>query len=91
MPWPFDQPPNAACLTCDAVLNGAPILLVTHYDDDNAWAFLDGEPIDPEDALTALMEELLTLHPDLAAIADLPPGWTAYREDALSPWERVKD
>ncbi|MFO1013736.1 MAG: hypothetical protein U1E50_08230 [Caulobacteraceae bacterium] len=90
MPWPFPEHPNAACITCDAVLNGAPILLVTHYD-DGAWAFLDGEPLDEADAYTALLQELLTLHPDLDAIADLPKGWTAYRETELDAWERVKD
>ncbi len=91
MPWPFKDAPTTPCITCEEVLNGAPILIATHYADDNSWAFLDGEPHDPDDAYFATLEELLALHPDLAAVADLKPGWTAFRETPTSAWERDQD
>ena len=55
------------------VLAGAPVLITPSTTrDDGSWAFLDGEPYDPDDAFFATLEELFTLHPDLAAVADLP-------------------
>jgi hypothetical protein len=44
--WPFDQPPDAAAITLRAVLDGAPILLVSHDADDDGWQFLDGSEVD---------------------------------------------
>ena len=91
MPWPFKDAPTTACITCEEVLAGAPVLIAVHYADDGSWAFLDGEPHDPDDAFFATLEELFTLHPDLAAVADLPRGWTAFRDTPTSDWEREED
>ena len=41
--WPFDQAPNVAALTTRQVLErNFPILIVTHYADDDSWAFVCG-------------------------------------------------
>ena len=48
MEWKFDQAPNVACITSQAVLDGSPVLVVTHYGDDHSWAFLDGAGADQE-------------------------------------------
>jgi len=86
MAWMFDQAPSVACITCRSVLAGAPVLVVTHYDDDHSWAFLDGETAEPEQALIVAMASVLELHPDVAEIASLAPGWTASRAAVGSRW-----
>ena len=77
MSWPFDQAPNVACITCRSVIDGAPVLLVTHYEDDHSWAFLDGNVFDEGAAMVVAMKTVVERDPALAEIADLPPGWTA--------------
>lgn len=89
--WPFDQAPNVAAVTCQSVLDGAPILLVVHYSDDDSWAFLDGGPIDAEDSRVVGMGTIVRLHPSIVEIATLPPGWVARRDSAAAPWMRAAD
>ena len=84
--WQFDQTPNTACITCPSVMNGGPVLVVTHYADDHSWAFLDGEVADPSQALVVAMSEVLRLHPELRAIANLQPGHTLTRESPSTQW-----
>lgn len=91
MTWPFDQGPNVACITCRSVLDGAPVLIVTHYDDDDSWAFLDGQAHDPSAALLVAMKTIVERHPSIVEIADLPPGWTAARRAPDEPWVREMD
>ena len=86
--WPFDQPPEAAAITVRAVLDGAPILLVSHDADDDGWQFLDGSEVDLDEAVLISMERALGLDPSLRVIADLPPGWTAVRSAPGEPWQR---
>ena len=70
---------------------GEPVLVVTHYDEDDSWAFLDGRTFDPADALVVSMSEVLDIHPELDEIADLPPGWSANRAAAGQPWSKGQD
>jgi hypothetical protein len=89
--WPFDQAPNVAAVTCQSVLDGAPILLVVHYSDDDSWAFLDGGEFDPDEARVAGMGMIVRMHPAVTEIATLPPGWVARRDSAATPWVRAAD
>lgn len=91
MSWIFDQPPNAACIACRSVIAGEPVMLVTHYDDDHSWAFLDGKTSDTREALVVAMSEVLSAHPELFEIADLPAGWTARRAVVGDPWVKTTD
>jgi hypothetical protein len=87
MTWMFDQARDVACLTCAAVLAGSPVLLVTHYEDDHSWAFLDGQKVRTQNMKVVAMSSVVDKHPDLAEIANLPPGWTATRGAPGEPWE----
>jgi len=87
-PWPWDQAPNAGALTVQSVLEGAPILLVSHDADDDGWQFLDGEPPDTKEGRLIGMHEVLRLDPSLRDVANLPPGWMACRDRAGGPWSR---
>jgi len=88
--WPFDQAPIVAAITTAQVLElGYPILRVTHYSDDHSWAFICGTTDRDADARVIAMGEALNLDSTLTTIADLPPGWIAWRESVEAPWQRV--
>jgi len=91
MIWKFDQAPNVACITCRSVIGGHPVLVVTHYEDDNSWAFGDGRPFDDATAMITAMSEVVERHPELENIADLPLGWSAARAGIGKPWTLEKD
>ncbi|QAY78161.1 hypothetical protein [Sphingosinicella sp. BN140058] len=91
MAWMFDQSPNVACIATATVFAGDPVLVVTHYEDDHSWAFLDGRPINQAQTWVVAMSQVIELHPDLQEIADLPPGWTAWRASASQPWLKELD
>ena len=90
--WPFDQEPNVAALTTRQVLElNYPVLVVTHYDDDHSWAFVCGTTDEVEDGRLICMADALGLDETLRSVADLPPGWSARREDKGSEWIRSED
>ena len=88
--WPFDQPPNAAAISLRQIVDGAaPVLLVTHDEDDHGWQFLDNsaEP-KVEDAVVVCMSHVVDSDPTLFEVSDLPPGWRAWREYVGAKWLR---
>jgi hypothetical protein len=91
--WPFDQAPNVAALTTRQVIEqNLPILMVTHYSDDDSWAFVCGTTGDYEnDGRLICMADALGRDSSLRRIADLPPGWSAERDDVDSEWIRYRD
>src|SRR5262245_32079368 len=87
-PWPFDQAPNVAAITTKQVIEfNSPIRQVVHYLDDHSWAFLCGTTEEIDDYRVIHMEEMLNRDETLRSIADLPPGWSAWRDDKNSSWE----
>ena len=91
MTWIFDQAPNVACITVKSVVAGEPVLVVTHYQEDDSWAFLDGQTYDPENALVVAMSTILDIHPGLNEVASLPTGWSARRTAVGKPWAKQRD
>jgi hypothetical protein len=89
--WPFEDPPNVAVYTTRYIVrDGLPVLRVTHDEDDGAWQFHHGGPVADEDAMIVGLGRILSLHPELAELSDLPCGWMATRESVQSPWHREK-
>ncbi len=87
--WPFDQARNVAAITTRQVIeDGSPILTVLHYGFDHSWAFVCGTSNATEDGRVIGMGEALRMDPTLATIADLPPGYCAYRTAVGKPWIR---
>ena len=86
--WPFDQAPNVAAITVRSILEGDPILYVSHDLDDDGWQFLDGRPADTAAGRVIGMREVLRVDPTLRSIADLPSGWIAWRKSRSDPWVR---
>jgi hypothetical protein len=88
--WPFDDPRDVAVITLRQVVReGSPILRVTHDDDDGCWQFLDGNRVKVEDGLLVSLEEMIEIDPTLAQLADMPPGWVAWREGPDDTWQRA--
>jgi len=88
--WPFDQKPDVAAVTTRQVLDGLPILRVTHYSDDESWAFVCGTTNASEDARVIGMGEAVAIDPSIREVADLPPGWSASRSKPGGTWSRSK-
>lgn len=88
--WPFDQPRNCGVITLRQIMEeGTPVLLVTHDEDDHGWQFLDGsENPDPADARHVCLEHVVSTDSTLYEVADIPPGWIAWRESRRDPWVR---
>lgn len=90
--WKFDQAPEVGAVTTRQVVDDAmPILLVIHYSDDCSWAFLCDTTDDEEDSRMVTMEEIVEMDPALKEVADLPPGWIAYRDFIGDEWDRFEE
>ncbi|MFD0893433.1 barstar family protein [Luteolibacter ambystomatis] len=88
-PWPFDQPRNCATFTTAGVIHhGEPIIRVYHDEDDHGWQFHLKETEADEKPLLVCLEHIVNLDPTVLEIADLPPGWMAWRASRLEPWNR---
>jgi hypothetical protein len=87
--WPFEDPPNTASITTRQVLEGAPVLLVTHDADDGSWQFLCGITDDSVDGRVVGLGRICERDPTLRQLADLPEGWRAWRASTEAPWERA--
>ncbi len=86
--WPFAEPVNRLVFTTTRVLHQHfPILLVTH-DEDGSWQVLCGTTNDPQDGVVVCLGCVLQRDRSIATLADLPPGWVAWREAATEPWQR---
>ena len=89
--WLWDQPPNAAVVTVqDIVNNGAPVLYVSHDIEDHGWQFLGLGEFDMEDAMLVGLSQIVKLDPSIEQLADLPPGWYAWRNSPDEPWQRAR-
>ena len=90
-PWPFADPPETEVIALDRILAGeSPLRLVSHDAEDGDWQFLDGEHVFEDDAVVVLLGEMVQFDPSLAALADLPPGWHAWRASPDGPWQRAE-
>jgi hypothetical protein len=88
--WPFDDPPNVAVVTTRQVTEDkAPILFVSHDEEDGGWQFLPGGPLLEENARVVALRRIWLLDPSVGALADLPLGWQASRITPLDPWQRA--
>ena len=88
--WPFNQPRNCAVITLRKIAVGdQPILHVTHDADDHGWQFLGWEDARMEDASVVSFAYIVNVDPSIVQLADLPPGWHAWRRSVDEPWSRA--
>ncbi|MCY2983983.1 MAG: hypothetical protein NTY15_10125 [Planctomycetota bacterium] len=84
-----DQPRNCAVISLRQIVFGiAPILHVVHDEDDHGWQFLNLDDAREEDASVVTLEEIVKLDPTVLALADIPPGWRAWRKSVTHEWNR---
>ena len=89
--WRFTEPENQAVITLRQILSdGEPILHVTHDLEDGGWQFLGWGDAKEEDAKVVALRTIVRLDPSVQELADLPPGWHAWRRAANEPWQRSK-
>ena len=87
--WPFVDPDNVVTLTVQQVIDGTqPILWVSHDEDDGMWQFLTGDSVSMSDAMLVALRSVYQRDPSIAALADLPCGWKAWRKTTADPWQR---
>jgi hypothetical protein len=87
--WPFDQPRDCAVITLRSIVfEGAPILHVTHDEDDQGWQFLGLEDAGVVQAVVVGLNDIVKRDPSILEVADLPRGWHAWRRSTSSPWQR---
>jgi hypothetical protein len=87
--WPFDQRQNCAVITVRPILfDGAPILYVSHDSDDHGWQFLGAQGAQMGLATVVSLSDIVELDRSVLELADLPPGWYAWRESKSVSWQR---
>jgi hypothetical protein len=88
--WPFTDPENTAVISTVGVINRHEAVCLVCHDEDGSWQFLDGEPFTVAEAMVVSLKEVVTFDHSLLELADLPSGWQAARESALSTWQRYQ-
>ena len=85
--WPFDSPPNVACITVRAIVEGVePILMASRDADDGGWQFLTGEATNAEEAMLVSLKSMVDRDSTLLQLAGVQPGWIARRDRLGAPW-----
>jgi hypothetical protein len=84
----FHEDRRLGVITTAAVLEGAPILLVSHDEDDGGWQFLCDTTNDPADGRIVHLTHLVRMDGTINEVADLPLGWLAYRTAIGAEWKR---
>lgn len=89
--WPFADAPDTGVFTHRQVVEDRkPILRVFHDAGDGAWQFFAEDQTSHSDATMVAFESIVRLDPSVADLADLPPGWSAWRESQNDRWIRVE-
>ena len=86
--WPFSDPTNSVAIsTRQVVREGQPVLRVSH-DFDGDWQVLCGTTTDTKDAIVVCLGCAFQRNPSIGAVADMPRGWSAWRDSPSDPWTR---
>lgn len=89
--WKFHDAPNTACFTTTEVLNGAPVVHVSH-DYEGDWQFYGApDATASSSAKIVSLAALIGTNDLLADLHDLPYGWSAQWDADAGNWERFKD
>ncbi len=86
--WPFKAPLDTITFCTARVARELfPVLQVSH-DHGGDWQFLDATEEDPGECVLLCFGCVYERDATLAEIADLPPGWSAFRREVGAEWER---
>jgi len=65
-----------------------PIVLVSHDADDHGWQFIGTSDVVMVDARLVCLHEIVQIDPTVLEVADLAPGWQAFRDTVGGSWSR---
>ena len=87
----FNEERNVAVFTVKQIIRQQkPVLYVSHDEEDGAWQFLTGEPVEEKDSMIVLLEEMIAHDPTINELFDLPEGYYAIRDFVGDVWFRQK-
>lgn len=91
--WPFPDgvfPEDLGVIAHRSLLTGQASPYYVSHDDDGSWQVLDEDsPAEADAAVISCMRCLIRAHPQLAGLADLPPGFHAVYEASAQVWHRA--
>ncbi len=87
MKSPFYDEPNTAAITCCHIIeNGAPILYVSHDEDDGMWQFLCGKTHEIAEAKIVSLKSVFDLDRSVEDLKGMPCGCYAERISQDDDW-----
>ena len=87
MKFSFKEEPNVQVMTCVHVLDhDAPILYVTHDEEDGMWQFLCGTTHKTEEGRIVSLKNMFDKDQSVGLLRDLPCGYSATRESIHDDW-----
>jgi hypothetical protein len=88
LPPAFSETPELGVFTSGRVVNGRePVCLVFHHENGD-WEFVTGDEQRSSEICLIHVGHIIEWDPSIAALADLPSGWKAWRESPASDWAR---
>ena len=87
MKFPFyDSPDTATIICCHILERQAPILYVSHDEDDGMWQFLCGETHETDEAKLVSLKWVFDLDNSVSTLKDMPCGYYAERKNQDDDW-----
>lgn len=88
-PWPFNDSPKVAVFAGKKIFehNGW-IQTVTHSEGDGTWQFHPQGGMAESEAQAVSLKTITQIDPSVLSLADLPPGWCAWRNTKEGEWNR---
>lgn len=85
--FPFKDAPNTAVIVCSHIIEHiAPILYVSHDEDDGMWQFLCGKEHSEDEAKIVSLKYVHELDPSIGLLNDMPCGFYAERDSQTDKW-----
>lgn len=86
--WPFEEHESAAVVVDSRVLQRSGwIQTVLRDAAEGGWQFLGPSPGEPPDLVVLELRDIVDGDPTVAAVAELPPGWYAWRAAPGAAWQ----
>lgn len=87
MEYPFNDAPNTAAIICCYILEReAPILYVSHDEEDGMWQFLCGKVHEADEARLVSLNEVFEIDSSIGVLKDMPCGYYAERDTQGDDW-----
>ncbi len=88
--WNFPYPSTTAVIANRNIFQqGGWIAYVSHEAGDSGWQFHTNDAeVSDSDAQLVSLENIVNHDPSVSELADLPIGWQAWRDSAMSVWKR---